>query len=119
MGRSNNASFLFPTTHVPLWELLGTLLRQEWSRLLHATCATAEEGAAAEQAVCPVSVGHFTRESDEDPAQCWERVLMAPKLSCVTEEGYSNYHGSKPISERNNLPWEAGTLYLAPAEHLD
>lgn len=60
-----------------------------------------------------------TRESDEDSAQCWERALMAPKLSCVTEEGYINYHESKPISERNNLPWEAGTLYLAPAEHLD
>lgn len=33
--------------------------------------------------------------------------------------GYCNYHGSKQIPERNNLPWEAGTLYLAPAEHLD
>jgi len=33
--------------------------------------------------------------------------------------GYSNYHVSTLISERNNLPWEAGILYLAPAEHFN
>lgn len=64
LGRSVNASFLLPPTHVPLWGLPGMLLGLEQSGLLH-------------------TVWHLTRE--------WWRPsimleLMAPKLICVTWE---------------------------------